>query len=194
MTTWCTPDPQRSQKAASRWPHQTSAQTRSTSNTCPAAFSLLKPSCALSQLRVPLSALTNTAGRAAVLLRPRFPSAAPDCCGFLLGHGGGTWASKPLRSKVSSLETAGGIGFNFLKCSEQSPLLEDKPQSPTLAFIPAHRPLPSKSPLPESAVGAGSVHLCACETGQRNRKIQPPVKAGWESPLRWARWDPARGQ
>lgn len=42
-------------------------------------------------------------------LRPRVPLS--DCWGVPLAHGGCTWASKPLRSKVSSLKTARGNGF-----------------------------------------------------------------------------------
>lgn len=61
----------------------------------------------------------------------------------------------------------------------------NKPQSPTLVFIPALCPLPRKSLLPESARGAKSVHLCVWETRQRNHKIQPSERDVWVRPLRW---------
>lgn len=94
-----------------------------------------------------------------------------------------TWASKTLWSKSSSLRTARGNDFFLFLQNIQSKVLfqirfPNKPQSPTLAFMPAHRPLPSKPLLPESAAAAKSLHLHERETEQRNGKTQ---EGSWQS-------------
>lgn len=146
---------------------------------------------ALSQLQVP--GHSRWTQQAELLGLPKIPVPTwwlLTAGGSLLGHGRCTWASNPLRSNGSSLRTARGNRFFLFFWNIQSKVLFQiwfpyKPQSPTLALMPAPCPLPSKPLLPESAVGAKSFDQHVWKMGQRNSKIQPSVEASWESPLRW---------
>lgn len=180
-----------SQKTTSGWPHHVSVQTRAMSTFvlwCSdfSNWALLSPRC-----RCPTQCWWTQ--QAELVELPKIPVPTWGLLtarGSLLGHGTCIWASKPLWSKRSSLRTATGINLFLFFWNIQSKVLfqmrfPNKPQSPTLAFMPAHCPLPSKPLLPESAAGAKSLHLHVWEMGQKKGKIQPSVEASWESPLRW---------